>query len=276
MNEALAYEWHRIRSVRSTYWFSGLAIGLSAAVSFFIAIGFSANDLASPQSGISSFLEASTLVVTAGGSLIVVPVLSAPFCAVMGAMAFGHEYRYGTIKQTLIAVPNRSALFAAKLLVLVGWVLATMVTVVLLDTLLGALFLSDFHLGTGSIRPIVDFILYSVGFAVAGLSLAALFRNLAGGLVAVLVYPYVIEPLAFNIIRYISIGRISRLADVLPAAAGRRTIFSPYEIFANPIDDSTGQHYQRVWDVAASTAVYWGGLALLTAVALALFLKRDA
>src|SRR5690242_5300377 len=105
MKGALAYEWRRIVSVRSTYWFSGMTIAFSGLVAFFIAVSFSANDLTA--SGVATFLQASTLVVTAAGSVFFVPVISAAFCAVMGAMAYGHEYRYGTIRQTLIALPDR-------------------------------------------------------------------------------------------------------------------------------------------------------------------------
>ena len=34
--------------------------------------------------------------------------------ASLGAMAFGHEYRYGTIRLTLTAFPRRPAVFFAK------------------------------------------------------------------------------------------------------------------------------------------------------------------
>lgn len=273
MTGALRYEWTRITSVRSTYWFSGMAIVFSAAIAFFIALGFSASDLT--NDGIATFVQASTLVVTAGGSIFIVPVLSAPFCGVIGAMAFGHEYRYGTIKQTLTAVPDRIQMFLGKLIVLVAWLLALMLVIVVVNIAMGALLLDGFSLGRANIRPILDFMLYNVAFGISGFALAAILRNLAGALVAVLVYPFVVEPIAFSVVRFVHLGNVGRLANLLPAAAGRRTLFSPYEIYANPISDSSTRIVQ-VWGLAASTLVFWCGILLTVAVALALFLRRDA
>lgn len=272
MKGALAYEWQRITSVRSTYWFSGMTVAFSALIAFFIALGFGSSDLSSD--GIRDLFQASTLVVTAGGSILFVPVLSAPFCAVLGAMSFGHEYRYGTIKQTLTALPDRVLVFFAKLIVLLAWLFAVMVVVVMVNMAFGALLLDGFSLSREAVRPIVNFVLYNLGFGIAGFCLAALFRNLAGALVGVLVYPFVIEPIGYNILRVVDIGKLDRVANLFPASAGRRTLYSPYEPFANP---RTGSDVTfDVWGLAASTAVFWCGLALTTAVALALFLRRDA
>lgn len=273
MKGALAYEWQRITSVRSTYWFSGMAIVFSGLIAFVIALSFGSSDFTAD--GISDFFQASTLVVTAGGSVIFVPVLSAPFCAVIGAMSFGHEYRYGTIKQSLTAMPDRVPFFFAKLVVLIGWLLALMVVVTVINLLMGVLFLSGFTLSSDAVRPIIDFILYNVGWGISGFGLAVLFRNLAGALVGVLVYPLVIEPIGYNIVRIVKLGTFDRLANLFPASAGRRTIYSPYSLFANPIDNSSGTTI-HVWGLAASTAVFWCGLLILTAAALGLFLKRDA
>jgi ABC-type transport system involved in multi-copper enzyme maturation permease subunit len=272
MTTAIAYEWKRITTVRSTYWFSAMTVLFSGAIAYFIALGFGKSDFSSD--GIQNYLQASTLVVTAGGSILFVPVLSAPFCAVLGAMSFGHEYRYGTIKQTLTAIPDRVVLFFAKLFVLVAWLLGLMLLVLGVNAAMGALFLHGFSLSHDALRPLVNFVLYNVGFGIAGFGLAALFRNLAGALVGVLVYPFVIEPIGYNILRIVKLGTLDRLANLFPASAGRRSIYSPYELFANP---TTGSDVTlHVWSLEASTVVFWCGLLLLTATALALFLKRDA
>jgi ABC-2 type transport system permease protein len=272
MRTAIAYEWRRITTVRSTYWFSAMTVVFSGAIAYFIALGFGASDFSSD--GVQNFFQASTLVMTAGGSVIFVPVLSAPFCAVLGAMSFGHEYRYGTIKQTLTAIPDRVVMFFAKLFVLLGWLLAVMLVVVLVNTAMGSLFLDGFTISHEALRPVLNFVLYNLGFGIAGFGLAALFRNLAGALVGVLVYPFVIEPIGYNILRIVRFGTLDRLANLFPASAGRRTIYSPYGLFSNPVTDSDVTLH--VWGLAASTAVFWCGLLVLTAVALGLFLKRDA
>ena len=152
------------------------------------------------------------------------PVLSAPFCAVIGAMSFGHEYRYGTIKQTLTAIPDRVDDVLRQARRAGGWLLALMVVVVLVNTAMGGLFLDGFSLSGEAVRPIVNFVLYNVGFGIAGFALAALFRNLAGALVGVLVYPFVIEPIGYNILRIVKLGSLDRLANLFPASAGRSQV----------------------------------------------------
>jgi len=71
---AIAYEWRRITTVRSTYWFSAMTVFFSGLIAFFIAFNFGTSDFSSE--GVSNFLQASTLVVTAGGSVIFVPARS--------------------------------------------------------------------------------------------------------------------------------------------------------------------------------------------------------
>jgi hypothetical protein len=88
------------------------------------------------------------------------------------------------------------------------------------------------------------------------------------------VYPLVAEPIAYNILRVVDVGTLSNMANLFPASAGRRTIYSPYELFANPINDpSLSVH---VWSLAASTLVFWIGMLVLLGVSFALFMKRDA
>ena len=46
------------------------------------------------------------------------PVLAAAFYAVIGVMSMGHEYRYGTNKATLTALPDRITVLVGKMVVL--------------------------------------------------------------------------------------------------------------------------------------------------------------
>jgi hypothetical protein len=109
MSDALRYEWTRIRTVRSTYWLIGLALIISMAIAFIIALVFR-NDPATP--------ELTARVLYGGGSDI--PTLIPIFMAIIGVLAVGHEYRYGTIQPTLTALPQRSRLLLAKVIVVVA------------------------------------------------------------------------------------------------------------------------------------------------------------
>jgi ABC-type transport system involved in multi-copper enzyme maturation permease subunit len=196
------------------------------------------------------------------------------FAAVIGALTIGHEYRYGTNKATLTALPDRITVMAAKVVVLSLWVVAVCIVTLLVNLVLAGLFLQNFDIGSEALRPAVNFIGYCVGFALAGLSLAAIFRNQTGAIVMVLVWPLVIEVIVLTVLRAFTIGRdveLGKVYNLLPASAGRRTIFAPYDLFASLDDANTG-----VWGLGASVLVYWIAILGLLAIATALFLRRDA
>lgn len=267
MTRALQYEWLRIKTIRSTYWISALAIGLTWVVTSLLIWGVNTNgqpDMNIPQ--------VSTWVVTGGASAPLIPVLAAVFFAVMGAMAMGHEYRYGTNKATLTALPDRVVVFAAKVLVVAGWVIASVILIVAVNLLIASLFLHSFSLSGDAIRPIVNYILYCVGFALAGLGLATILRNQTGAIAVVLVWPLVIEPIINGVLTVLSnIGNhtLGKLANLLPASAGRRVIYSPYDVFS-------GFGTQSSWGILASLVVFWVGVGCIVAAGLSLFLNRDA
>src|SRR5829696_2216518 len=74
--------------------------------------------------------------------------------ALVGIFATGHEYRYGTILPTLTAMPRRSALLAAKLLVVVGASAVAAVAVIAICWLVGTVTLGEpLPLVQGPSRP---------------------------------------------------------------------------------------------------------------------------
>lgn len=272
MNGALRYEMVRIRTIASTYWMSGAAILLTTGFCFLLALTLNLNDF-SGGDFIFDNDRLTVFVMLAGASITGIPVLAAPFMAVIGAMTMGHEYRYGTNKATLSALPDRIAVLAAKLLVLMGWVAAVVATIVVLDIAIAWLFLDGFGLGSQTWRPVFMYLSYCEGFAVVGFALAAIFRNLTGAIVAALVIPYVIEQILYGIFAAIantSHRGIGKLTNLLPASAGKRTLFLPYEGIAG-----FGGEVET-WSLPASFAVFWIGIAITAAIGCTLFVTRDA
>jgi hypothetical protein len=163
--------------------------------------------------------------------------------------------------------------YAAKVIVLVAWVTAVVAVILLLDAAVAVLVLTDPQFSSDAVRPILNYWGYCVGFAVAGLSLAAIFRNQTGAMVGVLVWPYVIEPITYGVLGGIGAARneqIGELTNLLPTSAGRRSMFDPYDTlagFGGEID---------VWGVGASTLVFWVGVLILMGAGVASFLTRDA
>jgi len=269
MTGALRYEWMRIRTIRSSYWMSALAIALTFGITLLMALSISAADL---DDEFDSVYQVTTYIVLAGASGPFIPVMAAPFYAVMGVMAVGHEYRYGTNKATLSAIPDRVAVLAAKLVVLVAWVLASIAITLLLGMAITWLLLDNPQFGSHLVRPLLNYTGYCVGFAVAGMGLAALLRNQTGAIVAALTWPLVVEPIIYGVSLAISEttgGGIGKLTNLLPSSAGRRSMFDPYEAIA-------GFGNGEVWSIGAAVIVFWLGVILVLAAGATSFIKRDA
>lgn len=270
MTGALRYEWVRIRTIASSYWMSGIAIALTAGIAVLLASTLSSADFT--EVGITNSVI-SNIVVVGGGSLPGIPVLAAAFMAVLGALAMGHEYRYGTNKATLSALPDRIAVVAAKVIVLAAWVAAVVVTAVALGMVIAWLFMNQVSLGTQTVRPVLAYLFYCEGFAIAGLGLASVFRNQTGAIVVVLVWPYVIEPIIYGILAVISQrsnAGAGKLTNLLPASAGRRTIFDPYDVwagFGGSVD---------TWGLASAFVVFAIGVLAALVAGSVLFVTRDA
>jgi len=269
MTGALRYEWMRIRTIRSSYWMSALAIALTFGITLLMGLSISAADL---DDEFDSVDQVTTYIVLAGASGPFIPVMAAPFYAVMGVMAVGHEYRYGTNKATLSAIPDRVAVLAAKLVVLVAWVLASIAITLLLGMAITWLLLDNPQFGSHLVRPLLNYTGYCVGFAVAGMGLAALLRNQTGAIVAALTWPLVVEPIIYGVSVAISEttgGGIGKLTNLLPSSAGRRSMFDPYEAIA-------GFGSIEVWSIGAAVIVFWLGVILVLAAGATSFVKRDA
>ena len=113
---------------------------------------------------------------------------------------------------------------------------------------------------------------YCLGFTLAGFGLAAIFRNQTGAIVTVLVWPLVLEPIINGVLSAIaqaSHPSVGKFTNLLPASAGRRAMFAPYDALA-------GFGVIDVWGVAASTIVYWLGVMALVIAGSFLFVTRDA
>lgn len=137
MNAALKYEWARLTSLRSTWWISGGAILVAVGFTFFVAMSIQLSTPGelegSPDGDYSRFILDAAM--TQFSNVDPSFYLLAYIVAIMGVLAWGHEYRHGMIRATLTAVPNRNAVFTAKLLVVGAWVAAIVVIACVLSLL---------------------------------------------------------------------------------------------------------------------------------------------
>ena len=107
--DALRSEWTKLRSVRSTFWALTvtvvLGVGLGAAISAATAHGYA-------KSSASSKLSWDPTAVSLDGIGIATLAI-----AVLGVLFISSEYSSGMIRTSLIAVPRRGRVLAAKSLV---------------------------------------------------------------------------------------------------------------------------------------------------------------
>lgn len=99
---AIAAEWIKIRSLRSTW--------ITSAVAVMITVLFGAG-LAIAMSRVEGYEDAASRAVTSGATFGQIAV------AVLGALVITGEYASGQIRSSLAAVPRRSRLLAAKAIV---------------------------------------------------------------------------------------------------------------------------------------------------------------
>lgn len=265
---ALRYEAVRIRTIASSYWLAGIAVVLTAGITLLLSLTVNAADASDFD---ASLPELTTWVLTAGASFPIMPVLGAAFSIVIGVMSMGHEYRYGTNKATLTALPDRITVLVAKMVILALWITGTVVAT-LLVTFLITIALYDGPDFSAMGRPVFAYWLYCVGFALAGFGLAAIFRNQTGAMVIALTWPFVLEPIINGVL--LALNQVADvfgdLTNLLPAAAGRRTMFDPY------VDLAGGFGEFDTWGLGASFLVFWVGVAGLVVAGSILFIRRDA
>lgn len=185
MRPALKGEYLKLKTVRSTYIISLLLLVLLGFISFW-ASGYKNNDTANPHF-LESALQAIAPITSIVGALIAVLLMA-------------HEYRYNTIIYTLSASNSRSKVLAAKIVVVFLYVF-------LLTLFIGGISLALAILGNdlaGHPLPhqdinLVNFfgraIFYCEGFALVGLMVAALIRNLVFSIVFLLIAPNTVEGL---------------------------------------------------------------------------------
>jgi ABC-2 type transport system permease protein len=132
---AIASEFTKIRSVRSTYWTLAallvVSIGIGAAITGGTAASFSHNPankagFDAAQTSLAAFFEIGQLII-----------------AVIAALAITSEYSTGMIRTSLTAQPRRGTVYAAKAIVLTSLVLIVSLVTSFISFFVGQALLSS-------------------------------------------------------------------------------------------------------------------------------------
>ncbi|HEY0903221.1 MAG TPA: hypothetical protein VGE14_04970 [Marmoricola sp.] len=269
MTAALAYEWVRIRTIRSTWWLTGLAlvlgVGISTLFSWAIDHDFSGSgphgeDLDGLGSAVVTQLAASGQI----------PSVVCFVLAMLGIFAWGHEYRHGMIRASLTALDSRSALWFAKYLVAGAWVAVVTFVTAVLSGAIGVIFLHEYiTVFTAETWSIIGReVLYGVLLTWLAMAFTSLTRSQAFALTMIFLWPLLVENLVTvffvlvpglrdntEALRFLPFRAANRMLDVLS---------DPTSTFGDPLSPLGG-------------IVVFGGLAAALMVgSYVLFRTRDA
>lgn len=269
MSKALAFEWVRIRTIRST-WVLSVA---SLALTVLAAVAFTLNPVSGSEgpSGPVGDQAAYAMVITAAAQLT--PLLM----GLLGAFAFGHEYRYGTIRSALTALPRRPAVAAAKVVMVAVWAAVVAVIAVALAGLVVVLFAgSRFAPGTSltgghTPRVALGVVAYVVLFSLVGLAFGWLFRNVPAAVTLLLVLPLVVEPLLRAVLSINALEPVAGIGRYLPFGAGAQLY-----AYTTQVDPQVPAAFRNDLSPLAGGLTLAAVTGLLLTVAYLLFQRRDA
>jgi len=262
---ALAYERVRLTSLRSTWVLSAasLVVAVLAAVAFTLG----------PSSGGGALGDqrAYAMVLTAGAQLT--PLLM----GLLGAFAFGHEYRYGTIRPALTALPRRTPLALAKVLTVALWSAAVAALTVALAALV-ALLLGGGRFDPGvslSVAPVprmaLGVVLYVALSALIGLAFGWLFRNIPAAVSLLLVIPTIVEPLLKVVLSLDALEPLAGIGRFLPFTAGAQLY-----AYSTVGDPEIPEALRSDLSPLAGGLTFGLVTLVLLGIAYALFQRRDA
>lgn len=183
--------------------------------------------------------------------------LAGVFSALSGLMLVASEYRYGTMRPTILFTPHRSRVLVAKVIAGIIAGLAFSVVAEAIGWGLGYTLISgrgiNFALSSGDDLQLLLGGLASVAlWGAIGVGLGAVLRNQVAGVITLLAWGFVVGPLLFGLVP--SVGRF------MPTYAG---------------DGLIGLTTRHLLPAVAGGAVLVGWTALLAAVGIALTARRD-
>jgi len=262
MRGALRYEWVRLRTLRSTWWLTGLSL-LIAGLLGLPALG---------MKGALTVVDYGDILIGGGLDVLLISML----LSMIGIFAIGHEYRYGTIRPTLSALPRRSNVLAAKVIVVTGYVFVVALFAVVVRYGVAVLILGHRLLDLGLFpspmaRVWVGSVVYTVIVALVGLALAGLFRNIPAAIVTVILLPLLVETILRGLLTLHVFHSIRGFAKALPFTSGLQILSYQAADSGNGGSDSRG-----LPSPVDGLLIFVVFLAIVLGLSWFLFEKRDA
>ncbi|MFF7278785.1 ABC transporter permease subunit [Streptomyces griseorubiginosus] len=251
LGHAIASEWTKIRSVRSTIWTLGVFVVLNVGIGLAVAALLAAN------SSQESLRDENPLSFGFFGLLL------ANMCIItLGVLTTASEYGTGMIRTTMVACPSRGRVLAAKSIVFfaVAFVttLASVVVVALIDVAL-----LDTRTPTGQewLKGSLGISLYIALLGLLSLIIGSIIRHSAGAITIMI--GLVLAPLV------IALFMLAQSLEGVRQALFEYSIPNQLSVFySNSLTDSGPSGWDPLWIIVGVTAVAFAG-------AYALLEKRD-
>ncbi|MER6289193.1 ABC transporter permease [Streptomyces sviceus] len=243
LGHAIASEWTKIRSVRSTLWTLGvfvvLVIGIGLAVGALIAANSSAEDLndENPLSlGFFGLLLGSMCVIT------------------LGVLTTASEYGTGMIRTTMVACPSRGRVLMAKSIVFFTVAFTVTLVSALVVALADVALLDGARTPTGQewLKGTVGISLYIALLGLLSLIIGSIIRHSAGAITVMI--GVVLAPLV------IALFMFSQSLEGLRQALFEYSIPNQLSVFySNSLTESGPSGWDPLWIILGVTAVAFAG-----------------
>ena len=256
----LRSEFTKIRSVRSTYWtllmLFAVSVGLGAGISAVVASDWSQPQGPGAPPNIYDPTQVSIAALLYLGQLVIV---------VLGALVLTAEYSTGMIRTSLIAMPRRIVLYLAKAAAFAAVALAVSLVTAFTAFFLGQALLASSHhsatlAGPGVLRAVIGSALYLTLCGLFAFAAAAIIRNTAATITAMLGLLFVIPV----------------LVNLLPPSWGNDLVRWLPTSAARAISATVGPQDPHLFSPWGQVAVFAVCTAVLLVVGGILFRKRDA
>ncbi|MFD9630376.1 ABC transporter permease [Streptomyces violascens] len=239
--DALASEWTKIRSVRSTMWTLGVLIVLLLGLGLLTGVVVRSSD--------AHMGDNSVLLLGFYG------VLLGTICVItLGVLTIASEYGTGMIRTTLTACPSRGRILAAKSVVFFLLAFVIMAAMTTLVAAIQSALLPDARTPSGGewLRATVGVGLYVAMLGLLSLAVGALIRHSAGSITIMI--GLVLLPLVLALFMY------------TPSLEGVRNFLLEYSIpsqlsafYGESVSDSGPTGWDPLWIITGITAVALGG-----------------
>lgn len=264
MTTALAYEWVRLRSLRITWWLTGGSVLVTALAAWgYSGVVLGVRSDGDPVDG----AEAVVLVVAR-------PSMAPLVAGILGIFAVANEYRYGTMRTTVLVTPQRTVALAAKAAVIGGFGAGLALANLAVAWLIGVLTLAgSVSLSLSAVDALqlhLAQILLVVGWSLIGVAVATLVRSQAFALAVLLAVPFAVEPAIRSVGAVSGQTWLAKAAGLLPFSAGNAMT----DISHGASSTLLAPAASRVSPMAGGT-VFLCAVGILSLVALAQFRRQD-